>query len=81
MILSRCLEASSGVDEALQRYEVARLDRTSRIVQSALERLIRTRDELSDADSAHAFMDRQLKSASGDPYEWIHRYDAVSSPI
>jgi len=47
MILSRCLEASSGVDEALQRYEVARLDRTSRIVQSAFERLIRTRDAVS----------------------------------
>ena len=81
MILSRCLEASSGVDEALQRYEVARLDRTSRIVQSAFERLIQTRDELSDPDSAHPFMDRQFKSASGDPYEWIHQYDAVSAPI
>jgi salicylate hydroxylase len=81
MILARCLQASSGVEEALQRYEAARLDRTSRIVQSALERLIRTHDELANPDSGHALMDRLFKSASDDPYEWIHQYDAVNAPV
>jgi salicylate hydroxylase len=81
IVLSRCMEASNGIDEALQRYEAARLDRTSRIVQSALERLVGTRDELRDPDSAHAFMDRLAESASGGAYEWIHQYDAVTAPI
>jgi salicylate hydroxylase len=81
MILSRCIEASSDMDEALQRYEAARLDRTSRIVETALERIVRARDELANTDKAHAFMERLFKSASGDPYEWIHQYDAVSAPI
>jgi hypothetical protein len=39
MILARCLEASTSIVEALQRYEAARLDRTSRIVQTAFDRL------------------------------------------
>jgi salicylate hydroxylase len=81
MILSRCLKASNGVQEALQRYETARLGRTSRIVQSALKRLMRAQDELADPHLGHALMDRLFKSASGDPYEWIHQYDAVNAPV
>src|ERR1700735_5224665 len=58
MILARCLEASTSIVEALQRYEAARLDRTSRIVQTAFDRLERTRDELADPNLAKAFMER-----------------------
>ena len=80
MILVRCLEASATIEEALQRYEAARLDRTSRIVQSASERMVRTRKELADPKLAQAFMDRLFNSASSnDPYEWIHQYDAVTA--
>ncbi len=79
MILARCLEASADIVEALQRYEAARLDRTSRIVQTAFERLERTRDELADPNLAKAFMERL--TASGDPYDWIYQYDAVSVPV
>jgi salicylate hydroxylase len=79
MILARCLEASTSIVEALQRYEAARLDRTSRIVQTAFDRLERTRDELADPNLAKAFMERL--TASGDPYDWIYQYDAVSVPV
>jgi salicylate hydroxylase len=79
MILARCLEASTSIVEALRRYEAARLNRTSRIVQTATERLERTRDELADPNLAKAFMERL--SASGDHYDWIHQYDAVSVPV
>ena len=63
----------------LQRYEAARLNRTSRIVQTAFERLDGTRDELADPNLANAFMER-LASASGDPHDWIYQY-AVSAPM
>jgi salicylate hydroxylase len=81
MILARCVEASAGIDEALQRYEAARLDRTSRIVQASFDRIVRTRNELTDPHLAQAFMKRLFTSASGNAYEWIHQYDAVSAPV
>jgi salicylate hydroxylase len=81
MILARCLEASAGIDEALQRYDAARLDRTSRIVQASFDRIVRTRNELADPHLAQAFMRRLFTSASGNTYEWIHQYDAVSAPV
>jgi salicylate hydroxylase len=81
MILVRCLEASTSIEEALQRYEAARLNRTSRIVQASFERMVRTRKELADPNLARAFMDRLFTSASGDTYSWIHQYDAMSASV
>jgi salicylate hydroxylase len=82
MILVRCLEASSSIEEAFRRYEAARLNRTSRIVQSSFDRMVRTRDELADPQLARVFMDRIFRSASSnDTYEWIHQYDAVTAPV
>ncbi len=83
MILARCLEASGDVCEALQRYEGARLDRTSRIVRSALDRAERMRNVgLADPDQATAFMDRQFSSnGSSETYDWIHEYDALSVSV
>jgi len=49
MVLARCLEASDDVTEALQRYERARLERTTRIVENSFENAMRMRNpELSD---------------------------------
>jgi salicylate hydroxylase len=81
IILARCLEASTSIVDALQRYEAARLNRTSRIVQAAFERLDRTRDELADPKLANAFMERSVTSASGAPLDWIYQYDAVNAPV
>jgi 2-polyprenyl-6-methoxyphenol hydroxylase-like FAD-dependent oxidoreductase len=83
VILARCLEASPDVTEALQRYEAARLPRTSRIVNSAFEGASRLRKrELADPDKAVAFMERQFGSAAlAARYAWIYGYDAISAPI
>jgi salicylate hydroxylase len=83
MILARCLDVSADVVQALQRYETARLDRTSRIVRSSFDRAQRMRNlALADPDQAKAFMDRQFASTgSGDQYDWIHEYDAMSAPV
>jgi salicylate hydroxylase len=81
MILARCLEISADTAEALQRYEVACLERTSRIVDGSYDRIVRIGSELADPDQAQAFMDCQFASASGATYDWIHRYDAMSAPL
>lgn len=80
MVLARCLEVSASTTEALQRYETARVDRTSRIVHSSFDRSQRTRTELADPIQAQGFMDR-FTAASGDTYEWIHQYDAMSVTV
>jgi len=81
MILARCFAASADVVEALQRYEAARLERTSRIVRSSHDRIANLGKELGDPDQAEAFMNRQFASASGDAFDWIHHYDAMSVPV
>jgi salicylate hydroxylase len=83
MVLARCLEASADVAEAMQRYERARLERTTRIVQSSFERASRMgNSEPASPAQARAFMDRQFApTVTGDQYDWIHGYDAMSAPI
>lgn len=83
MILARCLEASPDVIEALQRYEVARLNRTSRIVQSSFESASHLRNPLlANPEQAKAFMDRQFRpNALSARYDWLYEYDAISVPI
>jgi salicylate hydroxylase len=81
MILSRCLEASDTITEALQRYETARLDRTSRIVHSSFDRISRLGTDLSTPDQVKAFVDRQSASAIGAAYDWMHQYDAMNARI
>ena len=83
IVLARSLEASADVVEALQRYEKARLGRTSRIVRSSFDRAQRMRNlELADPDQAKIFMDRQFgATGASNPYEWIHEYDAMSAPV
>jgi salicylate hydroxylase len=83
MILARAMQVSVDVYEALQRYEHARLDRTSCIVRSSFDRAQRMRNlESANPDQVKAFMDRQFSStASNDPYQWIHEYDAMSAPV
>ena len=83
MVLARCLMASGDVAEALRRYEFARLDRTSRIVQRSLENGLRLRNpQLADPKQAQAFMNREhAPSALGARYDWLYDYDAMTVPI
>jgi salicylate hydroxylase len=80
MVLARCLEASDDVTVALQRYERARLERTTHIVENSFENAKRMRNpELADPDRAHAFMDRQFSSSALDArFNWMYEYDATS---
>jgi 2-polyprenyl-6-methoxyphenol hydroxylase-like FAD-dependent oxidoreductase len=83
MVLARCLKACADVAEGLRRYEAARLDRTSRIVQSSLQSGLRLRNpQLADPEQAQAFMSREhAPSALGARYDWLYDYDAMTVPI
>ena len=80
MILARCLEISADTTEALQRYEVARLERTSRIVValtsvlygSAMSLLIQIRRRHSWTVSSRP---RRARPTIGSGY------DAMSAPL
>jgi salicylate hydroxylase len=83
MVLARCLDAYPGIAVALQRYEQARLDRTSRIVRGALDNLPRFHNPaLADAAGAQAFLDRDFEPAAvKQRYDWLFEYDACTAPI
>ena len=81
MILARCLEASETITEALRRYETARVERTSRIVRSSYERITRLGNELANEDQVQAFIDRQSAASIGASYDWMHQYDAMTTPV
>jgi salicylate hydroxylase len=82
MVLARCLDAYE-IPEALHRYEVARLDRTSRIVLGSLENVSRYHNpQLADPVQAQAFMAREFAPrAMGARYDWLYEYDALTVPI
>jgi salicylate hydroxylase len=83
MVLTRCLEACTDVVEALRRYEIARLDRTSRIVLGSLENVSRYHNpQLGEPEAAQAFMDREFAPrAVGARYDWLYEYDASTVPV
>jgi len=83
MVLTRCLDSCADLAEALRRYEIARLDRTSRIVRGSLENVSRYHNpQLAEPETARAFMDREFApQAMGARYDWLYDYDALSVPI
>ncbi len=82
MVLARCLDAFP-VEEALRRYEAARLDRTSRIVRASLENVSRYHNpQLAEPEPARAFMEREFAPrAMGARYDWLYEYDALTAAI
>lgn len=80
MVLARCLEQFGDVPEALRHYEVARLDRTSRIVRGSLDNVSRYHNpQLADPVQAQEFMAREFAPrAMGARYDWLYEYDALA---
>jgi salicylate hydroxylase len=83
LILTRCLEAEADVPTALQRYDRARVERTARIVQGALDNVGRFHNPiLADPVTATAFLDREFApDRVQQRYDWIWDYDARSVEI
>jgi len=84
-VLARCLEGVAAIDvpAALQRYEAARIERTSRMVRGATANTERFHSpELATESSAEKYLEREW---SADPiferYDWLYRYDASTAPL
>ncbi len=84
MVLARALDAHDGdIPAALHAYEVARLDRTTRIVRGALDNVSRFHNpKLADPEGAQQFVDSQFEPAKvSQRYDWLFEYDANSVPV
>jgi len=85
MVLARCLEGvdASGVPVALQRYEAARIGRTSRMVRGATANTERFHSrELATEATAEAYLQREWSASPiHDRYHWLYEYDACTAPI
>jgi salicylate hydroxylase len=81
-LLARCL-SQFGVEEALQRYERARIDRTRRTVEGSAANIHRFHNPvLADPEEGRKFIDREWANQRiADRYEWLFRYDATTVEI
>jgi len=83
-VLARCLEASGGdVCAALMRYETARLDRTTRVVQGSADMTGKFHNEaLADAAGAERYVNAEWHPDKVRArYDWIYQYDALAVPV
>lgn len=85
MVLARCVEGTAAADVpgALQRYEAARIERTSRMVRGATANTERFHSpELAAEDSAERYLQREWsESPIFERYHWLYTYDANTAPI
>ena len=83
MVLARCLEACAEVAEALQRYDLARCERTARMVRGAAENVYRFHNPvLADPAAAPEFISREFHpNRVSQRYDWVFEYDALTVPV
>jgi len=81
-VLARALGEVGDVAEALQRYEAARIGRTTAIVEKSTENGRRFHNpELASAEGAAAYVDREWSPARvRERYHWLfdYRVDEIS---
>jgi len=82
-ILARCLEAFADPVLALQRYELARRERTSRMVRGSNENATRFHNpELAHKEGAQAYIDREWQpDRVRERYDWLFTYDVDTVAI
>ncbi len=83
LILARCLEACADPAEALHRYDLARLARTTRCVLGSLDNATRFHHSaLTEAAAATAYVDHEWQPDKvAQRYDWAFEYDALTVPV
>ena len=82
-VLARCLQSYSSVPLALEHYENARVERTSRVVEGSNANAKRFHNPaLADAVGAAAYVSREWSEERvKERYEWLFRYNAETVEI
>jgi salicylate hydroxylase len=82
-ILSRALSVYADIPMALAKYEAARRDRTTRIVEGSASNAKRFHNpELANAKGARAYVTREWNEARvKERYEWLFTYDVTTVAI
>jgi salicylate hydroxylase len=83
-VLARALEAAGGdVVQGFQRFEAARIERTTKVVLGSAENGRRFQSRtLADAASAQAYVDREWQPEKVRArYEWLFTYDVTGVAV
>ena len=82
-MLARCLAAFDDIETALKRYEVARLERTTRIVLAAVAQKDRLHgDSLKNPETAKQHVDEKWNAERNAAlYDGIYGYNALTAAI
>lgn len=83
VILGRCLDKYPDINEALTRYEQARVERTSRMVRGAKDNTARFHEAaLATEEGAVKYMESEWSRAPiQERYDWLYSYDVETVDI
>jgi salicylate hydroxylase len=83
MVLSRCLADSGTVQQALRRYDAARVTRTTAIVNGSTDNARRFHNPtMADPEQAAEYVDREWQPEKIEKrYNWLFEYNPMTVPV